>query len=227
MRGTAVLLTLALLAMILGHYLVFEWAPIEAKMGVVQKIFYYHVNSAFMCYLGFLVCFAGSLAYLYNRKGRWDALALAGAEVGLVFGLIVLVTGPIWARAAWGVWWKWEPRLTSMALMALMFCAYWVLQTFGGAGEGVRRLAAGIAVFATPNIFFVRIAVQRWGGLHPELEDKSSGGLHPDMRITFSTVGLVLLLTFIVFLRMRYRMHFQERQVAAVRRRLQRIGVEA
>lgn len=227
MKGQAALIGAAFIAMLLGHFAVFAWAPVEAQMGVVQKIFYYHVNSAWACYLGFLSCFVGSLGYLYTRKGRWDAFALASAEVGLVFGLIVLVTGPLWARPAWGVWWKWEPRLTSMALMALMFGAYWVLQSFAGAGEGARRLAAGLAVFATPNIWFVHVAVRKWRGMHPEIQDKAGGGLDPDMRATLGLVSVVVLLLFVVLVRMRFRMHFQERQVGALRRRLQRAGVEA
>lgn len=221
------LTALATIGVVAGHWLAFDFAPVEAQMGVVQKIFYFHVPSAMACYAGFIACCAGSLAYLWTRKGRWDALALAGAELGLIFGLIVLITGPLWARPAWGVWWKWEPRLTSMALLVLMFSAYWVLHTFGGTGEGVRRFAAALAVFATPNIYFVHVAVEKWKGMHPEIQNKSSGGLSPDMRTAFIVCMVVLLLLFGLLLEQRYRMHLQSRLVAALRRRIHRIGGDA
>ncbi len=194
---------------------------------MVQKIFYFHVPSAMACYLGFGVCCVGSLGYLWSRKGRWDALALAGAEIGLVFGLIVLITGPLWARPAWGVWWKWEPRLTSMALLVLMFSAYWVLHNFGGAGEGVRRFAAALAVFATPNIYFVHVAVEKWKGMHPEIQNKAGSGLTPDMKVAFFVSMAALLLLFGLLVEQRYRMHLQTRLVSALRRRLNRLGGDA
>jgi heme exporter protein C len=102
--------TLALFAVTL--YAIFVLAPVEQQMGIVQKIFYFHVPSAYAMYVGFAVSAVGSAVYLLKRDPRWDALAVAGAEVGTLFCLIVLLTGPLWARKAWGVWWTWDPRLT-------------------------------------------------------------------------------------------------------------------
>ena len=219
----------ATLALLVGvaHYLVFAYAPVEVTMGVVQKIFYFHVSSAYVCYLGFLLCFIGSLGYLFTRKGRWDAFALAAAETGLLFGLIVLTTGPLWARPVWGLWWVWEPRLTSLALLFLMFGAYFVLQNFGGAGEGIRRMAAALAVFATPNIYFVHVAVERWGGIHPQIKEKTGGGLTPEMRSVFFFAIATVLTLFIVLLVQRYRMHLHLRLLSASRRRVSRMGGES
>lgn len=222
MRATPVLIGLAAVGMAVGHWLAFAYVPMERTMGSVQRIFYYHVPSAWLCYLGFIFCFFGSLVYLFNRKARADAFALASAEVGLLFGGVVLTTGPLWARAAWGTWWKWEPRLTSMALLVLIFCAYWVLRTFGGRGEGVRRFASMLAIFGTPNIIFVHIAVARWRGDHPDAV--VSGGLTSEMRIALYSVLAVMLLVFGLLLRLRYRTQVQLLTLGAQKRRLARLG---
>ena len=110
--------TLALFAVTL--YLIFVVAPVEKQMGIVQKIFYFHVPSAYAMYLGFGASALGSAGYLIKRDAKWDALAVAGAEVGTLFCLIVLLTGPLWARKAWGVWWTWDPRLTTTLLAGMI-----------------------------------------------------------------------------------------------------------
>jgi heme exporter protein C len=213
---------IAAVGVVIGHYLTFVYAPMEVSMGAVQRIFYFHVPAAWLTYLGFLLCFGGSIAYLYNRKAKADAFALASAEVGLVFGMVVLFTGPLWARAAWGVWWKWEPRLTSMMLLFLIFAAYWVLRVFGGRGEGVRRFASVLAVFGAPNIIFVHIAVKKWRGDHPG--GVVEGGLTSNMRVALYGSLIGLLITFILLLRVRYRMHRDALTVRALKRRLARLG---
>ena len=212
---------LAAAAIIGVHYAVFVFVPMESTMGAVQRIFYFHVPSAWLCFLGFILCFGASIGYLLNRKSKYDLFALAAAEVGLLFGVIVLVTGPLWARAAWGVWWKWEPRLTSMALLVLIFAAYWVLRNFGGMGEGVRRFAAVLAVFGTPNIIFVHYAVKKWRGDHP---DDVIARSDPDMRMTLYLCLASLMVVFFLLLVLRYRSHRDRATVRVARRRLNRLG---
>src|SRR5713226_8780319 len=99
-------------------------APREATMGFVQKIFYYHVPSAWLCFLGAFVCAGGSAAYLFGGSERGDRVGAAAAELTVLFGLCVLVTGPLWARKAWGVWWHWDVRLTTTLLLWMIFVAY-------------------------------------------------------------------------------------------------------
>ncbi len=218
-----VLIGLALIGVTVGHYLTFSFVPMEKTMGPVQRIFYFHVPSAMAMYAGFLTCFVASIVYLYNRKTRADLLALSAAEVGLLFGALVLVTGPLWARGAWGVWWKWEPRLTTLALLYLIFAAYWVLRKYGGSGEGVRRFAAVLAVFGAPNMYFVRIAVKKWRGDHPD-GVTSEGGMHPDMRMAFMVCLAAVLTLFTLLLIQRYRAHRDAATASALRRRLGRMG---
>jgi heme exporter protein C len=171
--------TLAVFAAAL--YTIFVVAPVEQQMGIVQKIFYFHVPSAYAMYIGFFVSAVGSAVYLLKRDPRWDAVAVAGAEVGTLFCLIVLLTGPLWARKAWGVWWTWDPRLTTTLLSGMIFAAYLVLRSMGDAGEVEKRFAAGLALLGLINLPLIHYSVQRWRGVHPTVITGKGGGLESEM----------------------------------------------
>src|SRR5688572_7876270 len=169
--------TVLLLATI---HVVFFKAPIEARMGIVQKIFYFHVPSAYAMYIGATACFVGSTGYLVTRKDGWDALARAGAELAIAMGAIVLVTGPLWAAKAWGYFWTWDPRLTTAMLSWLIYVAYTVLRAFAGDGPGERRFSAALGVLGAANLPIIHYSVQKWGGQHPTVVTGKGGGLqHP------------------------------------------------
>lgn len=171
--------------------LVFLRAPIEARMGIVQKIFYFHVPSAYAMYIGATACFVGSVGYLLRPTDARDALARAGAELAIVFGAIVLVTGPLWAAKAWGYFWTWDPRLTTAMLSWLIYVAYAVLRAFSGDGEGERKFAAALGVLGAANLPIIHYSVQKWGGQHPVVVMGKGGGLqHPDMKLAFA-MGMV------------------------------------
>lgn len=180
--------TMALVTVTL--WAIFFQAPVELRMGIVQKIFYFHVPSAYAMYVGLGACGVASAVFLITRRDGWDALAVAGAEVGLVFCAIVLTTGPLWARKAWGVWWTWDPRLTTTLLAGMIFTAYVVLRSFGGAGEAERRFAAGLAIVGLFDLPVIHYAVQRWRGTHPTVITSRGGGLSSDMLPAFF-LGLV------------------------------------
>ena len=116
----------------------------ESTMGLIQKIFYFHVPAAITTFVSAFVCGIASVVYLVRRRPLADHVALAAAELAVVFGLIVLVTGPIWARKAWGVWWQWEARLMATLIMWMIFVAYLLLRRFGGAGAEVLAAAVGL-----------------------------------------------------------------------------------
>lgn len=177
---------LAAAALPAAAWLVFEHAPLEAQMGIAQKIFYFHVPSAYAMYVGWGVAGIASAVWLFSRKRPElaDALAVAGAEVGLLFCAVVLCTGPLWARKAWGVYWTWDPRLTSTLLGGLMFLAFVVLRGFG-AGEGERKFAAALALLGIPNAVLIHYSVNRWRGQHPQVITGRGGGLAPDMLPAF------------------------------------------
>jgi heme exporter protein C len=166
-------------------YLVFAVAPQEAQMGIVQKVFYFHVPSAYAMYVGWFVCAVSSGVWLWKRSDAWDAWAVAGAEVGLVFCAIVLVTGPLWARKAWGVYWTWDPRLTSTLLGGLMFFAYLTLRNLGGGGLAEKRFASALALLGIPNAALIHFSVRRWRGQHPQVISGRGGGLSADMKPAF------------------------------------------
>jgi len=177
--GALVLLTGVLLLAAL--WAIFVVAPVERQMGIVQKLFYVHVPSAYAMYVGFTVAMVGSVGYLWRRHDRWDALAVAGAEVGLLFCAMVLITGPLWARKAWGVYWTWDPRLTTTLLAGLVYSAFVVLRSVGGSGEAEKRFAAGLAIVGFAILPVIHFSVQRWRGQHPTVISRGGGGLHPDM----------------------------------------------
>ena len=175
-------------------------APLEPVMGFVQKIFYFHVPCAIMLFLSTFVCAAGSIAYLFKGSERGDRLALAAGELGVLFGTCVLVTGPLWGRKAWGVWWQWDARLTSTLVMWMIFNAYLLLRRYGGPGSD--RLAAAVALFGMANVPFVYWSVNVWRTLHPKTSVIPS--LQPGMRgpFWFCVVAFLLLFSLLLSLRM-------------------------
>jgi heme exporter protein C len=204
---------------ILALYLIAN-APVEARLGVVQKIFYFHVPVANAMYVGFLTCGVCSAVYLWRRDDRWDAVAVAAGEVGMMFCFAVLVTGPLWGRKSWGVYWTWDPRLTSTLLAAMIFFAYLVLRSFGGIGEVEKRFAAGLAVLGVLDIPVIKYSVQRWRGTHPTVITSKGGGIHPDMvpPLVVSLVLILLLCVALIWVRAR---------VERLRQRLGALEMEA
>lgn len=180
-------------------------APTEMQMGVAQKIFYLHVPSAYAMYLGFGACALGSLAYLALRKPLWDAMAVAGGEIGLLFSSIVLLTGPLWARKAWGVFWTWDPRLTTTLLAALIFASFVVLRSLGSGGEAEKRMAAALAVLGLVALPFIHFSVQMWRGQHPTVLTKRGGGVSADMLPALVTGFTVVTLLFLMLFWLRTR----------------------
>src|SRR5918999_4924193 len=166
-------------------------APYEATMGLVQKIFYFHVSTAITMFVAAFTCGTAGAIFLFGRRPGADRVAFAAAELTVLLGLIVLVSGPLWARKAWGVWWQWDARLTSTLVMWLIFLAYLLLRRYGGPGSD--RLAAGVALFGMANVPFVYWSVNVWRTLHPKTSVVPT--LQPGMRgvFWFCVLGFVLI----------------------------------
>lgn len=155
-------------------YLIFYVTPIDAVLNFNQKIFYWHVPNWFMLFSMVFLCGAASAMYLKKRDPRWDDIALAAAELAVLFGAIGLITGSIWGKVAWGTWWRWELRLTTSLILWLTMVGYVLVRRFGGAGS--ERLAAGLAIFGVANVPLVYFAVKLAAAL-----DQSS--LHPKAQV--------------------------------------------
>ena len=199
-KGYPVLVLLAIVLFAAAPALVLS-TPHEATMGLVQKIFYYHVPSAMVMFLAAFICGLASAVYLFRSHAGADRIAAAAAELVVVFGLIVLVSGPLWARKAWGVWWQWDARLTSTLLMWMIFVAYLMVRRFGGPGS--EKLSAAMAVFGMANVPFVYISVNIWRTLHPTTAviPKLPGGMRGPF--WFCAVSFMLLFGLLLALRVR------------------------
>jgi len=184
-------------------------APYESTMGLVQKIFYYHVPSAWLMMLAALVSGTSSGFYLFNRKLSWDRIAVASAELMVLFGAIVLITGPLWGRKAWGVWWQWDARLTSSLTTWMIFCAYLIVRRFGGIGS--EKLAAGLALFGLANVPFIYVSVNYWRTIHPTTNVVPT--LPLSMGGPFWFCALTLLLLYILLMQLRIRLEDQRKQL--------------
>ncbi|MCS5609918.1 MAG: cytochrome c biogenesis protein [Candidatus Poribacteria bacterium] len=182
-------------------YLVFGYAVVEETMLEVQKIFYFHVSSAFVAFTAYAFTCVCSIIYLIRKNDKFDALASASAELGLVFCTVVLVTGPIWARSAWGTWWNWEARLTSSLILWLMYIGYFILRAM--LDVDLRKTYSSVlGVVAFLNVPIVYYSVEIWQDrLHPPTNTKSQ--LPPSMTEAWlvSWLALTLLYVFLLILR--------------------------
>ena len=205
---------------------IFLKAPTEASMGIVQKVFYFHVPAAYSMYLGAAVCFVGSAGYLARSTPRWDALARAGAEVAVVMGMMVVISGPLWAAKAWGRYWTWDPRLTTSMLSLLIYVAYTILRSFSGAGEAERKFAAALGILGAANLPIIHFSVQKWGGQHPKVITKGGGGLqHADMKMALGLGFLTFTLITIVLVWQRMRIHGASSRLEALEQEALELGV--
>jgi heme exporter protein C len=213
--GTLLLLGLAL-ALVLGALLLVARAPPDVTLGIVQKIFYFHVGSAFAMLLCLSAASVFSLVDLVAPTDRVDALARASLEIGLLFSLNVLTSGPLWARKSWGAWWTWEPRLTLTLLVMLIAAAVLALRQMSGSGMQGRRIGAAMAVLAGPTSYLIHIAVQKWGGTHPQVIQ--GGGIQSvEMKQAFWLAVFALLTLATTLIVVRFRGLRLEQQVATLR----------
>src|SRR5271169_202468 len=199
-----IVLTIALLAY--STYLALFVAPTEQTMGEVQRIFYYHVPSAWTAGVCFLVNFLASLFYLWKRNLASDALAAASAEVGVMFCTIVLITGPIWARPVWGIWWTWDARLTTTLVLWLIYVSYLVLRRFA-VGAQTQVLSAALAIFGFVDVPIVYLSIRYFRTQHPQpvIAGGEGSGLDPRMwtAVLWNLAGFLSLALLLIWLRYR------------------------
>ena len=207
-----ILAVLTALMLVYALYQALVVAPTERTMGDVQRIFYYHVPSAWTAFLLFFVNLVASVVYLVRRNPKVDALAMVSAEVGVVFCTVVLVTGPIWARPVWGIWWTWDVRLTSTLVLWLIYLSYLLLRRFSDRAQGP-VLAAVLAIFGALDIPLVYFSIWFFRTQHPQPVIGGGGSIDPRM-------WRVLLINWMAFLCFallmgwsRYRLETMRREV--------------
>ena len=186
----------------LDAYLIAFYAPLEVNQGAAQKIFYWHVPSAMVMMIFYIIGGAFSIAYLIKRNPKSDALAVSFIEVGFLFCTIVLTTGPLWAKPVWGAWWTWEPRLTSTLFVWLVFFGYFMLRASLEDKDHARLYSSVLAIFGCLDIPIIMLAVKLWRGIHPQVLTARSN-LPDEMWLTLivSIVTVLSLASLLVYLR--------------------------
>jgi heme exporter protein C len=210
------------LGMIATMYGAFLWAPTEKTMGDIQRIFYVHVPSAWNALLAFIFVFIGSIGYLVTKDLKWDRLALACAEIGTIFCTGFLVTGPIWAKPVWGIWWTWDARLTSSLILWLMYLSYLLLRDFLEESQRRATLAAVFGIFAAVDVPIVYFSIRLWRTQHPApvIMGGQDSGLDPTMFKVLMISWVTFSLLFVLLVMLRMRLEKSREEVQQLRRTL-------
>lgn len=202
-------------AMLAGSYLIFFWVPTEEFSGVVQRLFYIHVPSAWIAYLAFAVVLIGSIGFLASRSLSWDLLARSSAEVGVVFTGITLLTGMTWGRPVWGTYWQWEPRLTMTLVLFLIYVGYLVVRATVIDADMARRISAVIGIAGFAVVPLVHFSVTWWRSLHPAgvVNPATGANLTGSMLLTLLFMVGVFTLLYALLLALRARIGRIEERV--------------
>jgi heme exporter protein C len=196
------------------------WAPTEKTMGDIQRIFYIHVPSFLTSFVAFLCVFVASVAYLLTKNMQWDRIGLACAELGTIFCTAGLITGPIWAKPVWGIWWTWDARLTTTLILWLLYVSYLLLRDF--LEEPARRatLAAVFGIFAFVDVPIVYFSIRIFRTQHPQpvFMGGQDSGLDPNMQKVFYLSWITLLVLFGFLVSLRVKLEKEREQVRELRR---------
>ena len=213
------LVTAGVATILLAHWMMAFWVPTEAAQGVVQRIFYVHVPAAWTMFIAVAIVAVASAVYLWLKDERADAAAVAAAEGALIFGAIMLISGPLWGRIAWGTWWTWEPRLTLSLLLWFTYLGYFLVRgSVADPGRG-KRFAAIVAVVGALNIPLIHVSVEMFRSLHPgPVVIKPEGPTLPaDMLATLLTMWAGFIMLFLGLFTFRYAVEkLRRRHSAAV-----------
>ena len=213
----------SLLILIGAFYYSFLVAPIESSMAMVepvQRIFYIHLPSAFISFLSFFVVFIASLGYLITRRVAWDWVAVSAAEVGVVFCSAVLITGPLWAKPVWGIWWTWDARLTTTLILFLIYVGYLMLRLYIPEAQRRALLASVVGILGFVDVPIVYMANRWWRTQHPQpvIAGGEESGLDPRMWWGVLGVFVGLALFAGLLMRQRYRLESMRSELIELER---------
>lgn len=185
--------------MLVTIYMVFMWVPTEQNLGVSQRIFYFHVPLGWIGMVSIFVVGIASVIHLLTKKNLWDAIAYSAAELGVIFATLILITGAVWAKPVWGVWWSWDPKLTTTLILWFVYVGYLMVRSFSPRGSQGRRYASVVALLGAIDAPIIYLASIWWRTAHPNLNigplAESDSDLDSKMLITF----FVSLITFTIF----------------------------
>lgn len=186
------------------QWLVYRYAPVEAAMGLAQKIFYFHLPVAWWCFVSFFTACAAAVAYLKTRNLKWDLLSAAAVETGMACATLALITGSIWARHSWGVWWTWDPRLTTTLILWFIYAGYMALRGMALPQERRASLGAVVAIVGFLDVPLVFLSARLWRSIHPAVFAAQGGGLEPEMAVAVIASVLCFGLLWAALLGLRY-----------------------
>ncbi|MFC1964260.1 cytochrome c biogenesis protein [Chloroflexota bacterium] len=202
-------------------FMVFIYVPTEATMGVVQRIFYFHVPLAWVSFLAFFIVFIFSILYLWKRGEKWDIIASASAEVGLVFTTLFLISGSIWAKPIWNTWWTWDPRLTAALVLWLMYLAYHLVRAYTTESQRGARFAAVVGIVGFVDVPIVALSITLWRTQHPS-PVIFDGGLAPSMLFTLLVCLVAFSALYALLLWLRMAMKKSESAIESMKESLAR-----
>ena len=190
--ASIILGVLSLLGMMISIWMIFAYAPMDAIQGNPQRIFYFHVPSAWLGMLSFVIVAIGGIGYLVKKDERWDWLARAAAELGALFIMLALILGSIWGKTIWGTWWTWDARLTTTLILWFIYIGYLMLRSYMGRTPASARAGAVLAIIGVIDVPIIYESVNWWRTLHPTAQVGVQGALPNSVVLTL----MVALTTF-------------------------------
>ena len=205
-----------LVGMTAAMFAAFIFAPTEATMGIVQRIFYFHVPAGITSYVAFLTVGVGSIMFLFSRDSKWDRLAYCSAEVGVVFAGANILMGMLWAKPVWGIWWTWDMRLTLQLLLALIFVSYLMLGAYVADPTKRASLQAVFGILGSVDVPINYMAIRWWRTQHPApvIAGGDGSGADPAIALALAVSMAAFLLLFVFLLRKRLAVERTDQQVA-------------
>jgi heme exporter protein C len=224
MKGRETLKTVGLFAalalFVAALYMVFIYVPTEAQMGVVQRIFYFHVPLAWLGLLSYTLVFISSIMFLWKRNASWDNLASSAAEIGFIFTTLFLISGSLWAKPAWGVWWTWTPRLTTALILWFIYIAYLTVRFYAPEKQQGARFGAVVGIVGFVDVPIIALATTIWQSEHPGALI-FEGGLAPEMKLTLMTSIAAFTVLYIFLLTLSTGLKKRENEIEELREKLE------
>jgi len=213
---------LSLIVVLVSQGLIFLYVPTERIEGVVQRIMYLHIPSAWVAFLAFFVVFVSSILFLWKRDRKWDIIAHSSAEIGIIFCSLVLITGPIWARPIWGAWWVWDARLTSTLILWLIYMSYLMLRAHAEQGSQRARYAAVLGIIGFLDVPIIHFSVLWWRTFHPlpkmlNMEKGVGSGMSSTMALTLMVSLAAFTLLYFLLMRQRVKLEKMQDDILAIK----------